>query len=458
MNFMVPLALIGWIPAVLLLFMLLTPVRAVIAAFLAAWLFLPMAGYALPGLPDYTKTSATCFGVLLATLLFDSGRLMQFRPSWADLPMLVWCLVPLPSALTAGYDLYEGATGVVAYVIMWGVPYVIGRVYFTSLATLREFAIGFFIGGLIYTPLCLFEIRMSPQLHNWVYGYHQHDWLQVFRGGGFRPTVFMQHGLAVGTFMCTAALIGFWLWRSRSPRAMLGVPMGALVAAVGGTAVLCKSTGATLLLLMGAGVLVASRWFKTRLLLLSLIAGPVIYIVLRTVGGWSGQELIDLAAMISEDRAGSVATRLTSETGTWDKVQPYLWFGTKRFTFVSSGLEEGELRVIPDGMWIIALGCNGIVGLAAFLGAILVPPALFTLRVRPTLWLHPLAAPAAALAVVLALYMVDFLFNAMVNPLFLLAAGGLVSTCAAAVVATGQRPEVATPARPALGTTTGVSA
>src|SRR5690606_17929862 len=120
MNLMVPLALIGWIPAVLLLFMLLTPVRAVVAAVLAAWLFLPRAGSALPGLPDYTKTSATCFGVLLATLLFDSGRLMQFRPSWADLPMLVWCLVPLPSALTAGYDLYEGATGVVAYVIMWG--------------------------------------------------------------------------------------------------------------------------------------------------------------------------------------------------------------------------------------------------------------------------------------------------------------------------------------------------
>ena len=30
------------------------------------------------------------------------------------------------------------------------------------------------IGGLIYIPFCLFEIKMSPQLHKWVYGYHQH--------------------------------------------------------------------------------------------------------------------------------------------------------------------------------------------------------------------------------------------------------------------------------------------
>ena len=59
----------------------------------------------------------------------------------------------------------------------------------------------FVLGGLIYVPLCLFEVRMSPQLHNMVYGFAQHSFGQTVRGGGWRPMVFMQHGLAVGLFM-----------------------------------------------------------------------------------------------------------------------------------------------------------------------------------------------------------------------------------------------------------------
>jgi hypothetical protein len=31
-----------------------------LTSYLFAWLFLPMAGYKVEGLPDYTKTSATC--------------------------------------------------------------------------------------------------------------------------------------------------------------------------------------------------------------------------------------------------------------------------------------------------------------------------------------------------------------------------------------------------------------
>ena len=75
---LVPLTLFGWIPFVLLLFLFLPPRRAVITAFLIAWLFLPMAGFKIPGLPDYTKMSATCVGVLIAALLLS--RLIGFSP------------------------------------------------------------------------------------------------------------------------------------------------------------------------------------------------------------------------------------------------------------------------------------------------------------------------------------------------------------------------------------------
>ena len=45
----------GWIPAVLALFALFPPRRAVIISFLIAWLFLPMASFKLGGLPDYAR-------------------------------------------------------------------------------------------------------------------------------------------------------------------------------------------------------------------------------------------------------------------------------------------------------------------------------------------------------------------------------------------------------------------
>src|SRR3954465_11305229 len=94
MGFLVPLTMFGWIPVVIYLFMVLPPRRAVIAAFLVAWLFLPMAGYKVTGLPDYTKMSATVFGVVLAASIFDPERLLRFRPHWVDIPAVVFCFSP----------------------------------------------------------------------------------------------------------------------------------------------------------------------------------------------------------------------------------------------------------------------------------------------------------------------------------------------------------------------------
>src|SRR3954464_12693541 len=215
MGFLVPLTLFGWIPFVLLLFLLFPPRRAVIMAFLVAWLFLPMAGYKLPALPDYTKMSATVVGVLMAAVLFDTDRILSFRPKWIDIPIIIFCTSPAVSSYLNNLGLYDGAAEVVRQTITWGLAYLIGRVYFSDLEGIRELAIGLFIGGLVYVPLCLIEIRMSPQLHKIVYGYYQHAFVQTKREGGFRPMVFMQHGLMVAMWMAMTTMVGTWLWRSK---------------------------------------------------------------------------------------------------------------------------------------------------------------------------------------------------------------------------------------------------
>jgi hypothetical protein len=94
---------------------------------------------------------------------------------------------------------------------------VLGRIYLSSLLGMYELAVAVFLGGPDYMPLCLLEVRLSPQLHTWIFGYHQHSFGQSLRFGGFRPVVFMDHGLMVGLWMTMATLAGFWLWRSRSP-------------------------------------------------------------------------------------------------------------------------------------------------------------------------------------------------------------------------------------------------
>ena len=155
------IALVGWFPMVFLLFSVLPPRRAVIAAFLFAWMFLPVASYAIAFFPDYDKTTATCVSVLCAMFVFDTARVMGFRPKWYDLPMAVFCVCPVASSLTNGLGAYDGFSGALATITRWGIPYFVGRVYLNNLEGLRELAIGVFISGLVYVPLCLFEIRMS---------------------------------------------------------------------------------------------------------------------------------------------------------------------------------------------------------------------------------------------------------------------------------------------------------
>lgn len=79
MSPLVYIVMFGWIPFVLYLFRWLPAQRAVVVSFMVAWLFLPLAAFPLPGLPDYTKMSATSYGVLLATIIFDAKRFSSFQ-------------------------------------------------------------------------------------------------------------------------------------------------------------------------------------------------------------------------------------------------------------------------------------------------------------------------------------------------------------------------------------------
>lgn len=419
-------ALVAFLPLCAALFGLLPARTAILSGFVAGYLFLPQGERLVAGvLPDLDRFVITHCALLLGVVLVDLRRLTRLRPHALDIPIIVLCATPFFSSVTNGLGAYDGLSGVMSRSIGWGIPYLLGRAYLSDDVGLRKLALAIFIGGLLYVPLCLLEVRMSPQLHNWAYGYHQHSFLQTHRLGGYRPTVFLQHGLAVGLWMASASLLGVWLLLSGAISKRRQAAFGALVLALLATTVLCKSLGALLLLGLGLGALLVGRLFGRAWPILLLLVIPPTYVVVRAREVWTGEELVSVIKRdISAERAQSLSFRLKNETALSRKALERPAFGWAGYGRAAVQDEDGRTNTIVDGFWIQAMGQNGVVGLLALFGVLLVPVVAFLRSRGPrALWVE--APEGTGLAALLAIVAMDDLMNAMFSPFPVLAAAGL---------------------------------
>jgi hypothetical protein len=443
--------LIGWIPVVLVIFSMLPPRRAATVAFVVAWLFLPVAAFKIPGIPVYDKMTATCVGILLAAVIFDLRQMtcLSFCPHLIDLPMIVYCLCPLATAWANDPELTtkDGLQWTMANCISWGLPYLIGRIYFANARALRDLTVAILLGGLVYVPLCLWEIRMSPQLHRFVYGYNQHSVAQQARGRFFRPMVFMEHGLALALFMVAASLAGLWLWRTGAIKKVWKFDVKWLLIPLWGTTILCQSGGATACLAVGAACLYLCKWMRSSLVYLLIMVLPMVYLTARIAYGWDGQDLVKMAEQVSgADRAQSLGFRVLNERAIMEKAKQRLGFGWGGYGRPFILDEYGNCIFTPDSLWIITFGTYGLTGLAA-LYALVLPIAVLHARLSAALWSHPAMVGVCVFSVLLVLYSIDNLMNNMPNPLFLLGLGGLSGMAAAAGVSMIDADSRATSAR-----------
>lgn len=425
MSVFVPLALFGWPLVVLVLFALMSPQRAVAWAFVGAWLFLPMAGYPIPGLPDYTKTSAATYAAVLGLLLFHPQLLLGIKLRWWDVPAAVMCVAPMVSSLTNGLGPYDGASATVSSFVGVGLPYLCGRAAFRTMEQARELVLVIVWGGLLYVPFCLYEVRMSPQLHTMFYGFMQHSFAMTVRGGGWRPMVFMQHGLAVGLWMAVASVAAFWMWRMKSLPLAFGMKGGWQVLALVTTTVLCKSTGATALMLAVIATLELGRHGGRRWVLLALLLAAPVFLTGRIAGVWDGRFWVEQAnENLSAQRAQSLEFRLDNEDLLMAKALQRPVFGWGGWGRNRVFNDEGRDLTITDGYWIIIMGVNGMVGLAAFYAMLVGPGLLWVSRNGSLIWTAAGAAPVV-LCCVSAIYAIDCIPNAMPNPVFLLASAAM---------------------------------
>ncbi|MEP0844221.1 MAG: O-antigen ligase domain-containing protein [Phycisphaerae bacterium] len=422
------IALFGLIPVALLLGALL-PIRKALAIILiGGWLLLPnRMGLSIPGFLDYTKITAVSTSLMLVGLAFGIGDLLRYRWSWCDLPVAALCLVPIGSALSNDLGIYEGLSGAAQQVLTWGIPYLFGRVYFNDVKACRILAVGIVIGGLAYVPLCLFEMRMSPQLHRLLYGIHAERFSTAYRLGGYRPMVFLSHGIELGLFMACASLAACWLWRTRSVPKVLNLTIGWAALVILGTTVLCRSLGALVLLLTLLGALgLLWRWRTSPALVLFMVA-PLLYVGLRLSNVVELEGAAALFSGIDKERADSLKARFEGEealiASTWQR--PWLgWCGSGRGREYN---EEGRAVTAVDGLWIVTFGQNGFLGLIPLMLALSLPGLLLYQRLGARGWLRPEYAPVTVLAMVTALYAMDCTMNAMQNLIYHLALGSVTT-------------------------------
>ncbi|MGF1512522.1 MAG: O-antigen ligase domain-containing protein [Elainellaceae cyanobacterium] len=443
------LAIYGWIPFVLYLYKRVPAQKAVVISFIIAWLFLPQFNIVLPGIPDLTKASATAYGILLATIVFDVKRLSAYRFAWIDIPIVIFCLCPIVTALSNGLGVYDGVSMIMLQIVTWGIPYFLGRIYLADLTGARQLAVGIFLGGLAYVPFCLYEVRMSPQLHLMIYGFRAHqDFSQTIRWGGFRPTVFMIHGLAVAAFMMAASLIGLWLWKSGTIKKINDIPMRWLAIALVVTFILCKSTGAYFLLFLGIALLYLCSQLRTTVPVLLLAVAMVVYLFIssQTDAYVTDQAVEGLSNLLPPDRIQSLEFRFNNEEVLSDiaREKPIFgWGGWGRSLLYD---DDGKLITVPDSLWIIEYGEKGAVGLTSMMALLLLPPlTVLTQRCPPKLWMRPEYAPLAALSITVMMYTIECLLNAMINPIYILACGSLSGIALRPVVPQAKRRQVAMP-------------
>ena len=227
-NWFAYVALLSWPLVALWLFHARPVNQATIWTILGAQLLLPV-GAAIkfemvPAFDKYTISNLAAFvGCLL--VVRRSPRIWHGF-GLAGVLMLMYLASPFITAELNGDPIFLGnrtipgeghydALSAVVGQFLFFLPFFLGRQVMRTSADHEEILRVLVIAGLLYSLPMLFEVRMSSQLHTWFYGYFPHAFDQQYRDGGFRPVVFMGHGLIVAFFTMTTAVAAAALWRTR---------------------------------------------------------------------------------------------------------------------------------------------------------------------------------------------------------------------------------------------------
>jgi hypothetical protein len=431
------LALLAWPLVAIVLFRTMRLPLAIIITILGGYLLLPSrTGVNLPVLPTFNKESVAVLTALVLAVVFGRGQQQADAPvgllprhRMAQVLLMLLIVGPLLTVMTNTDPIiyptrrlqplvyYDGFAMAMSG-IMTILPLLAARKYLANPQSHRLLLTTICVAALGYSFLVLFEARMSPQLNNWVYGFFPHSWRQHIRGDGYRPVVFLGHGLLLGIFLACSVLAAAGLTRlDAGRRVQFLLATFWLVLAL----LISKNLGALLITLL---LLPALFLFGVRLQLLvaALIAGAfLLYPVARSANILPLDQVIAVAERISPERALSFETRIFNEDRLMAKALERPFFGWGPWARSRVQNEQGEDISITDGTWVITLGLSGWAGYLARFG-LLTLPILLLFRERRR---QDIGMETSALALVLAANLLDLVPNSSLTPLTMLIAGSL---------------------------------
>jgi hypothetical protein len=436
-NWFALLALLAWPIIAAGLYHSRPLTAATIWTILGAFLLLPAdaAIKIAPGIPQLDKFSLSNLAALIGCILAAKRFRLWNGFTLAETFLLVTMVSPFITSELNGdsiqvgttflpsvghYDALSAAVGQCLSLI----PFFIGRQFLRTASGITEILRALVIACLIYSLLMLFEIRMSPQLHAWVYGYTPSDnFAQEMRDGGFRPAVFTGHGLLAAFFTMTATVAAAALWRTRKRLSQL--PPAGLAAYLAVILILCKSMAA---LLYGLALVPLVRFFTPRTqvrVAIALVTFALSYPLLRTLDFVPVRAIVEVAKSINSERAESLEFRFDNERALLDRASQRMLFGWGRFGRNRLHDDTGRDISVTDGRWIITLGQYGWFGFLAEFGLLALPVYRAASALRCTRDPHD-RVHLSALALLLAVNVIDLLPNATLIPWTWLMAGALL--------------------------------
>lgn len=431
--------LVAWLPLTVALFAFFRPATATVLSLLGSTLIPPVRlTFDLPGLPPVGREEIAAIAVVLSCLIFCPRRLRLGKRVGLPEILAVYLLIgPFLTTLTngdplsfgplviPGLSLYDGFGTAFKHLLTVLIPFVLGRNLIRNPRDVRMLLILIGVIAIAYSPLVIWELRMSPNLHNYLYGYHPHSFLQHIRYGGWRPVVFASHGLALSLFYATATICLCGLARARVKP--LQLPPRALAGYAGLILVATKSLGASLYGVVFSLLLLALRPNTVATVSLVIAAGVLAYPLIRVADLFPTDQVVEIAASANEERATSLDYRFTHEEKLLDRSRERLWLGWG--TWGRDRVYDprtGEDLSVTDGYWIITLGGHGLLGYFSFFGLLLWPTVLARRRVR-RFRSRTDRAIVAALCLIVVCRCIDLIPNATLSPFSVFLSGALLS-------------------------------
>ncbi|MCQ8847333.1 hypothetical protein NQT74_01920 [Alteromonas stellipolaris] len=352
------LVLFGWPFVSLFAYLKFDTVTATFVTIVGGYLLLPVGlEVDLPLIPSLDKTNIPNLSALLSIVLVKRQKFYFLTNiKWVKFVIVCIVLIPIINVYFNLQPIYNGEFWLPSLTLHDGIsnsllvylrllPLIISVNIIKSEYELTKLLKLLVWSLILYCPLIFLELRLSPQLHNWVYGYFPHSFAQQVREGGFRAVVFLGHGLLTANIYLGGFIALAILYKSKRYFQSAKVNLNLLVFFFL-MIILLKSMTAIMLACSAIVLITISKKsysvIPMRFVALFIMAYPVMsyfnMIPYEVIHNW--------LAEYNAERAQSLYFRFSNE----DVLMDYLG---ERFLIGNGGSRMMLYGAIVDGTWII---------------------------------------------------------------------------------------------------------